>query len=236
MPDPSLTPAMAEVWRSAARLQKLVPDAVLVGGSAAVLYAGHRVSRDHDHVVGDLQDRFDMLLGALESEPDWVTNRLVPGKLILGQLGDIETGVRQMIRRRPLETVIVTLGPGLQLRVPTAEEVLRIKGFLIVKRNQVRDFLDVAALAERYGIARSAGVLRDIDAYYADQHLEQASADGPDGVASQLVRQLAEPRPRDRATLRELPRYRGLAPHWHDWVAVTEVCLDLATAITEVER
>jgi hypothetical protein len=30
------------VLESAARLQRLVPDAVLVGGSAAAAYAGHR--------------------------------------------------------------------------------------------------------------------------------------------------------------------------------------------------
>ena len=34
------SPVMAAVFASAATLQKLVPDAVLVGGSAAVLYAG----------------------------------------------------------------------------------------------------------------------------------------------------------------------------------------------------
>ena len=77
-----------EVLRSAARLQALVPDAVLVGGSAAVFYAGHRDSYDHDHVVADLGKRFDIVLEALESDPDWVLNRATPGKIILGSLGD----------------------------------------------------------------------------------------------------------------------------------------------------
>ena len=76
----------------------MVPDAVLVGGSAAALYAGHRDSYDHDRVLADLRERFDVVLEALESEGEWVTNRVVPGKVILGQLGDIEAGVRQMIR------------------------------------------------------------------------------------------------------------------------------------------
>jgi len=35
-------PALMRVLRSAARLQELVPDTVLVGGSEAALYAGHR--------------------------------------------------------------------------------------------------------------------------------------------------------------------------------------------------
>ena len=36
---------LADVLRSASRLQQLVPDAVLVGGSAAALHAGHRQMR-----------------------------------------------------------------------------------------------------------------------------------------------------------------------------------------------
>jgi hypothetical protein len=140
------SPDLLAVLESASRLQQMVPDAVLVGGSAAALYAGHRDSYDHDHVLADLRDRFDVVLEALESEGDWVTNRVVPGKIILGQLGDIEAGVRQMIRTRPLETTQVTLPSGRVLTVPTAEETLRIKGFLIAGRNQTRDYLDVAAL------------------------------------------------------------------------------------------
>ena len=85
--------SLDDVLRSAARLQQLVPDAVLVGGTAAAFYAGHRDSTDHDHVLADLSDRFDAVLEALESDPEWVLNRVTPGKIILGSLGDIETGV-----------------------------------------------------------------------------------------------------------------------------------------------
>lgn len=150
---------------SAARLQEIVPDAVLVGDSAAAVYAGHRESYDHDHVLVDLRDRFDIALEALESEGDWVTNRVQPAKLILGQLGDIEAGVRQLIRERPLESTEITVQSGRRLRVPTAEETLRIKAFLIVRRNQTRDYLDVAALSDRYGVEASARVLARIDDY-----------------------------------------------------------------------
>src|SRR5579863_10091376 len=86
------SPGLLAVLESASRLQELVPDAVLVGGSAAALYAGHRDSYDHDHVLADLRDRFDTVLEALESEGEWVTNRVTPGRVILGQLGDIEAG------------------------------------------------------------------------------------------------------------------------------------------------
>jgi hypothetical protein len=39
-------PDFLKVLEFAARLQQLVPDTVLVGGSAAALYADHRLSLD----------------------------------------------------------------------------------------------------------------------------------------------------------------------------------------------
>jgi hypothetical protein len=222
------SPELLAVLESAARLQEMVPDAVLVGRSAAALYAGHRDSFDHDHVLADLRDRFEVVLEALESEGEWVTNRVIPGKVILGQLGDIEAGVRQMIRTRPLETAQVTLPSGRALTVPTAEETLRIKGFLIVRRNQTRDYLDVAALADRYGLDAAAAVLARIDDYYADQHGEGS------GVAAQLARQLADPRPKDSSVTRQLGTYRNLARRWTDWEQVRSVCRQLAAEMIEV--
>ena len=212
------------VLESAARLQEVVPDAVLVGESAAALYAQHRTSFDHDHVLTDLRDRFDLVLEAVESQDGWTTNRLRPGKIILRRLGDIETGIRQLVRRRPLEVAEVTLPSGRLLRAPTIEETLRVKAFLVVRRNQTRDYLDVVALADRMGVPVAAAVLAHIDEYYADQHGEG------DGVASQVVRQLADPRPADRQTTLELARYRQLDPRWHDWADVVRACRALAVA------
>ena len=34
---------------------------------------------------------------------------MIPGKIILGELGDIESGVRQLVRNRPLEVSEVSL-------------------------------------------------------------------------------------------------------------------------------
>jgi hypothetical protein len=212
-------PELVRVLESAARLQEIVPDAVLVGGSAAALWANHRSSYDHDHVLGDLADRFDAVLEAIEATDGWVTNRVTPGKIILGELGDIESGVRQLIRNRPLEVTEVILPSGHVLRVPTPDEILRIKGYLVVRRNQVRDYLDVAALSDRYGISHSAEVLSHIDMYYSDQR-----GSAPEGVATQLARQLADPRPADARTIKQLGRYKGLDPRWTEWGNVVEVC------------
>jgi hypothetical protein len=37
------------------------------------------------------------------ADEGWATNRVTPGKVILGNLDGIEAGVRQMIRKTPLE-------------------------------------------------------------------------------------------------------------------------------------
>lgn len=225
---------MLTVLESAARLQELVPDAVLVGGSAAALYAGHRDSFDHGHVVADLRERFDAVLEALESDGEWVTNRVIPGRIILGALGDIEAGVRQMIRVRPLEVREVVLPSARSLRVPTADEALRVKAFLVVGRNRTRDYVDVVALTPRHGTAQAADVLSEIDDYYADQRA--GTEPGSVGVASQLARQLADPRPADPSVTRELGSYRKLGPAWTDWRDVKKACLDLAMAMLDRSR
>lgn len=172
-----------------------------MGGRAAAWHAGHRASFDRDHVLADLRDRFDAVLDAIERTDGWVTNRVTPGKVIPGELGGIEAGVRQMIRTRPLEVVEVALPSGRTVRVPTLDEILRVKAFLIVRRNQTRDYLDVAALAERAGADHAARVLAGIDAYYADQR------GIGDGVASQVARRLegalAASRPYGAAPLME---------------------------------
>jgi hypothetical protein len=194
----------------------------MVGGAAAILYADHRESTDHDHVVADLRDRFEMVLDAVEEDKGWATNRVTPGKVVLGNLDGIEAGVRQMIRRVPLEVATVALPSGGEVTVPTVEETLRIKAFLIVRRNQTRDYLDLAALSEYLGLDRAAETLARIDDYYADQH------EAGDGVASQLVRQLSEPRPADPSVIEQLSSYRRLRKRWSDWGTVTEILGEVA--------
>ncbi|MDN5930387.1 MAG: hypothetical protein L0I24_04885 [Pseudonocardia sp.] len=220
-------PALADVLESAARLQELVPDAVLVGGSAAAFYAGHRDSFDHDHVLADLAARFDAVLEAVESQEGWVTNRVAYGKIILGELGGIETGVRQLIRRTPLEVARVELPSGHALTVPTPAETLRVKAFLAVRRNQTRDYPDIAALADRFGVDAAGATLARIDAFYADQPR------GGDGVASQVARQRADPRPGDVSTTRVLHQYKNLTARWHDWDEVVRTCRSVAAAMLE---
>ena len=63
-----------DVLASAARLQEIVPGAVLVGEAATAMYAGHRESFDHDHVLEDLAERYAEVVEAIEATDGWVTS------------------------------------------------------------------------------------------------------------------------------------------------------------------
>jgi hypothetical protein len=223
---PRIPAALRPVLEAAARLQERVPDAILVGGTAAALHAGHRVSLDDDHVVADLKLRFDEVLAALEDTDGWVTARVKRPVLILGRLDGVETGIRNLVRSRPLEVEEFAAG-RIHLRVPTLEEIARIKAWLCLMRNATRDYLDFAALADRLGIARAADVVLGLDAYYADQQ-------GPGGrrVATQAARQLAEPKPDDLSDA-DLSAYRSLGRRWRTWDAVAGVCRRVAVRVLD---
>jgi len=96
-------PDWERVLSAAARLQQILPEAVLVGGTAAAVHAQHRFSRDADHVLTDLKPRFDQILAQIESVAGWKTARVQRPVQILGRLDGIETGIRQLIRDDPLE-------------------------------------------------------------------------------------------------------------------------------------
>jgi hypothetical protein len=201
-----------------------VPDAVLVGGTAAALHARHRVSFDDAHVLDDLRHRFDDVLAELERQEGWLTARINRPVLVLGSLDGVETGIRQLIRTRPLEVEQIEV-PGGPIRVPTLAEMLRVKAWLVLRRNATRDYLDVVALADRLGTDASAAVALSLDDYYDDQQ-----GAGGRRIATQLARQLAEPAPYDLSDV-DLGTYRELEERWREWGAVAGACRALATAM-----
>lgn len=219
-------PAWGDVLAAATRLQQLLPDAVLVGGTAAASHAGHRVSFDDDHVLADLRDRFDDVLAHVELADGWKTARINRPVLILGSLDGVETGIRQLVRTRPLELELLATPAG-ELRVPTLDEMLRVKAWLVLRRNATRDYLDTVALAERLGREKAAARALELDAYYEDQ-----LGAGGRRIATQLARQLAEPLPYDLSEI-DLPRYRELDPRWQEWGNVAEACETLAVAMLD---
>ncbi len=197
-------------------IQRHFPEAVLVGGTAAALPAEHRVWLDVDSVLVDLRNRFPEVLAKLESLAGWKTRRAHPPVLILGNFHGIDVGIRQLIRSAPLETTRLN-----GITVPTVAEMLRIKGWLVVTRNAVRDYLDFCAVADRLG-----------------DHFERAMApmdrlypqpENADSTSQQLAKMLAEPLPFDfRPSEDMLTVWRELQPPWTDWDFVTRYCRQLA--------
>jgi hypothetical protein len=214
-------PDWEQVLSSAARLQRILPEAVLVGGTASALYAEHRLSLDTDHVIPDLRQRFDQVLADLESVAGWRTARVMRPVQILGNLDGIETGVRQLIRDEPLETTQIERF-GQTLTVPTEAEMLRIKGVLILKRNATRDYLDFVALADHMGDEKTVEALRPFDRLYPQPNQESA--------LQQMQIQLANPLPYDLEEL-NLVEYRNLDARWQDWETVKSTCIGLAMLI-----
>jgi hypothetical protein len=176
---------------------------VLVGGTAAAVHARHRISLDGDHVLADLRDRFDEVLGSLERAAGWETTRVQRPVLILGQLDGVLTGVRQLRRTRPLETEELE-----GLRVPTLAEMARIKAWLLVTRHTVRDYLDTVVLFERLGPSGVREALRPFDDIYAQ----------PGGASplAEVAERLAAAAPGDVAAI-DLASYRGLRSPWDAW-------------------
>jgi len=226
MSNGELLPDWERVLSAAVHLQQLVPGATLVGGTAAALYAQHRQSVDADHIVPDLQQRFDDVLANLESVAGWKTARINRPVQILGSLDGIETGIRQLVRKTPLETTTVKVG-SLSIRLPTEAEMLRIKGVLVLRRNAARDYIDVAALSSHLGQAGSHEALRPFDALYPQPSGESA--------LMQLQVQLADPRPFDLDDV-NLKEYKGIKKEWSDWEAVKEQCRELALDVFRIHN
>jgi hypothetical protein len=220
MPNSSY-PDWEQVLSSAAHLQRILPDAILVDGTASALYADHRMSVDADHIIDNLRSRFDAVLAELESVAGWKTARVNRPVLILGSLDGIETGIRQLIRDYPLETTTLEY-QGQKLLVPTEAEILRIKAVLILKRNATRDYLDFVALTDHLGKAQAVAALQNLDQLYPQPNGESA--------VQQLQIQLANLLPYDLDSV-TLSEYKNLKPQWQAWSNVQAACADIATTL-----
>ncbi len=213
------------VLSAAAHLQELLPGAVLVGGTAAATYADHRMSFDADHTLTNLSANFDRVLSDLESVAGWKTARIKRPVLILGSLDGVETGVRQLIRVEPLECR-TTVVKGHAILLPTVEEMLRIKGILIVKRNATRDYLDFAALSHQMSGDQIDDALAKFESLYQKENGLS--------VLQQLAAQLAFPQPYDIAET-NLSQYKHLKPAWQEWEAIVRQNRMVAGRIADMD-
>lgn len=203
MADETPLPDWERLLAAERHLQAILPGSVLVGGTAAALHGGHRVSMDGDHVLADLRDRFDEVLAALEAAAGWQTDRVRRPVLILGRLDGILTGIRQLRRTRPLDTEAID-----NVRVPTLDEMARIKAWLLATRVTTRDYLDTVVLFERLGERGVRRALATLDELYP----QETGA----SVLAEVAERLGEAQPADLGAI-ELSTYRGLVPPWNNW-------------------
>ncbi len=210
--------------RAAAEIQQIVPKAILVGGTAAAIHAKHRFSFDANHVLPDLEKNFQALLDVIESNQDWQTQRVQPPKLILGRFMGVETGLRQLIRKKPLETVEIILEQK-KIVVPTAEEMLRIKGWLALIRNALRDYIDLAALSFHLGEKGTIAALDTFNDCYKDIYRKDEVL-----PLLQLARQLAEPVPYDLEDI-DIENYKGIVQPWDTWENIKKQCEEISSWI-----
>ena len=129
----------------------------------------------------------------------------------------------------PVETTHVQLPTGDRLLIPTGAEALRLKGYLIMCRNSRRDYTEFADMVDAVEPETAAMVLAGMDSYYCHKSAERFPHQ--QWMASQLVRQLADPNPSDIGDLNETPSSGAGARA--DWEDVRRRCLSVAVAMLE---
>ncbi|MDR1079684.1 MAG: hypothetical protein LBQ79_01630 [Deltaproteobacteria bacterium] len=134
------------------------------------------------------------------------------------QFGQFETCIRHLSRSMPLETVVAEYDGG-RLEVPTDAEILRLKSALVLLRNGMRDYLDLAIFSSRLGSLESAEALKDLDRIYPLSNGES--------VLNQMLNQLSSLRPFDFSE-ESLQSCENLPPEWRIWDRTVAVLRKLA--------
>lgn len=203
----------SRILKAGVHAQRLIPEAICVGGTASALYAAHRISLDTDHVLSGLREHFDQVRATLEADPEWKTARVQPPVLILGSFGGIQVGFRQLKRRVPVETSRIQTREG-ALVVPTLDELICMKAFLAYSRNATRDFIDLAALSGCSTEPKVVESLLKLDSRYGDTQTVS--------VGLEVAKALSACAPYDLNEA-ELANYKGLKPKWHAWAETRRI-------------
>lgn len=189
--------------------------------------ATYRFASDDEHVARLISERYDELVSRIAAEAGWPVSEQKPPTMILRNLTGVQTGIRDFARSAPLEMTSYQTGYG-DVVLPTLAEMLRVKGYLFVRRNALRDIVDFLALSDRLseleGREAILAALRPLDKLYPQRNGQS--------VTRQLAKQLADPKPYDRedATANS---GRALNIRYGSWGAVCEKALTLAA---EIER
>ncbi len=231
LPDDVGAPApsgaeLRAVVRAAARMNALAPQTICVADP--LVFSGcSPVGRQlAPHIRGG--DGAALTGGPVLSTATTVSTRLPVHPVVRWRerlavaLDALQTEGREatpLSRRAPMETTTVQLPTGDRLQIPTGAETLRLKGYLIMCRNTVRDYTEFAGLVDQLDTETVADVLAGMDRYYCGPHPRNR------WVATQLVRRLADPQPVDADAA-------GRA----EWAKVRQRCLAVAVAMLEEAR
>jgi hypothetical protein len=103
---------------------------------------------------------------------------------------------------------------------PTDEEMVRYKALLCLAGNATSNYIDLAVLTLHLGHQATVAALAPIDRLYPNE---------PWVVLTQLVKQLADPRPSD-TTAESLEKYKAV---FRDWQQVADNCRALSAALLD---
>lgn len=213
-----------------------IPHQVNIGEDSVAITVGANGSNGHPRGQSGAKKLVDNLASrnGIGRAMPWGDRPVHPVTLWRGRLSvaidALEAGARtsdrpHYARRSPVETTHVQLPTGDRLQVPTGAETLRLKGYLIMCRNSSRDFAEFADMVDTLEPETAAVVLAGMDRYYCCQPPR------PQCIASELVRQLADPNPSD------LPADDLSEPDAKaDWDEVRQRCLSVAVAMLEEAR
>lgn len=208
-----------KVIAAGVKLQQQLPwlEMVAVGGSAAAIHCRHRYSQVIDCVTPLLRQKFDTVQESLLQWPDWKTNRVSKPVLILGESHDVELGLRQQRREAPLKKTQID-----GLWVPTVDEALRIKAFLLTNRLATRDYLDVAALSDKLGLDAAVKSLSHLNLLYTSKNNTQTP-----------LTQFSEACFKEPLDLEatNVATYKGVVPPYNDWEEIRKRVSELGKAI-----
>jgi hypothetical protein len=213
---------LVEVIRVGVRANREVSGSVALGGAICALYCQHRTSIDIDFVLTDLRDRFQEIREHLFEVPDWKEAQAKRPVLILGSLSGVEVGYRQLRRATPLETQDIELLEG-TLKIPTLEELLRVKAFLLYDRNNTRDFVDFAELTCLLDTEKVVEALSSLD--------EKFSWEKQPSIVLGVIKTLLNPEPHDTAT-HGFETLKLLNPKLTTWVGVSQKCQEVGKALS----